>query len=148
MTSHDLNSVESKPVISAEEIWNYLDRDTKVVGIDEGQFFDQSLVKVAQDLADRGLRVVIAGLDTDWRGLPFEPMPSLMAIAEDVAKQHAVCVVCGSQASRTQKTTGGDEKVLVGAHTQYEARCRDHFKPEIDMPTESFQILKEKVVEI
>lgn len=135
VTSHDQNWMDSIPVTKAEEIWNHLNAETRVVGIDEGQFFDQSLVKVAQDLAGRGLRVIIAGLDTDWQGLPFEPIPSLMAIAEDVSKQHAVCVVCGAPASRTQRTAGGDEKVLLGAHSHYEARCRDHFRPTVDLPT-------------
>lgn len=135
VTSHNANSVPSIPIEKAEDIWTHLLEDTKVVGIDEGQFFDQDLVQVVQDLADRGLRVIIAGLDTDWKGLPFEPMPTLMAIAESVSKQHAVCVVCGAPASRTQRTAGGDGKVLVGANDAYEARCRLHFKAEVDQPT-------------
>lgn len=141
VTSHDLNSVNSIPVNHSDDILKHLNPDTKVVGIDEGQFFDHGLVQVVQDLADRGLRVIIAGLDTDWQGKPFEPIPTLMAIAEDVTKQHAVCVVCGVPASRTQRTSGGHETVAVGAHDQYEARCREHFKPEIDKPTESFKEL-------
>jgi thymidine kinase len=108
--------------------------ETKVVGIDEGQFFDDALVQVTQDLANRGLRVIIAGLDTDWQAKPFGPMPTLMAVAENVSKQHAVCVVCGNNASRTQRTAGGDGQVQVGAHDAYEARCREHFKPEVDKP--------------
>ena len=140
VTSHNMNSFPSLPIESADEIWNHLNPDTKVVGIDEGQFFDQGLVQVVQDLADRGLRVIIAGLDTDWQGKPFEPMPTLMAIAESVTKQHAVCVICGSPASRTQKTGGGiDNQVEVGTHDAYEARCRMHFKPEIDRPTLDFK---------
>ncbi|MGZ3799948.1 MAG: thymidine kinase [Bdellovibrio sp.] len=137
VTSHNFTTIDSVPIQDAEEIWNHLKPDTKVVGIDEGQFFSQSLVSVAQDLADRGLRVIIAGLDTDWQGKPFEPMPTLMAIAESVTKQHAVCVVCGNTASRTQRTAGGDNQVLVGAKDSYEARCRLHFKPEVDVPTSS-----------
>ena len=136
VTSHNQNSVPSLPIHDAEEIWNHLKDDTRVVGIDEGQFFEQNLVQVVQDLAARGLRVVISGLDTDWQGKPFEPMPTLMAIAENVTKLQAVCVVCGEAASRTQRTGGGDSKVLVGAHDAYEARCRAHFKPEIDLPTQ------------
>lgn len=135
VTSHNLTTMDSLPIQDAEEIWSHLKPGTKVVGIDEGQFFSQSLVSVAQDLADRGIRVIIAGLDTDWQGKPFEPMPTLMAVAESVIKQHAVCVVCGSTASRTQRTAGGEGQVLVGTHDSYEARCRQHFKPVVDKPT-------------
>ncbi len=93
VTSHNHNSMPSVPIHDADEIWLHLPDDTKVVGIDEGQFFEQNLVQVVQDLAARGLRVVISGLDTDWQGKPFEPMPTLMAIAENVTKLQAVCVV-------------------------------------------------------
>ncbi|KYG68515.1 thymidine kinase [Bdellovibrio bacteriovorus] len=143
VTSHNMTTMDSLPIHDAEEIWSHLKPGTKVVGIDEGQFFSANLVQVAQDLADRGLRVIIAGLDTDWQGKPFEPMPTLMAIAESVTKQHAVCVVCGAQASRTQRTSGGDNQVLVGAHDSYEARCRDHFKPEVDQPTLDWKLKRE-----
>lgn len=144
VTSHDLTTISSLPINDAEEIWAHLQPGTKVVGIDEGQFFEQNLVKVVQDLADRGLRVIIAGLDTDWQGKPFEPMPTLMAIAESVTKQHAVCVVCGSPASRTQRTAGGEGQVLVGTHDAYEARCRQHFKPEVDQPTLDWKLKREE----
>ncbi len=143
VTSHNLTTIDSLPIHDAEEIWNHLKPDTKVVGIDEGQFFSQNLVKVTQDLADRGLRVIIAGLDTDWQGNPFEPMPTLMAIAESVTKQHAVCVVCGAPASRTQRTAGGGDQVLVGTHDSYEARCRQHFKPAVDSPTLDWKLKRE-----
>lgn len=143
VTSHDLTTIASTPIHDAEEIWNHLQSDTRVVGIDEGQFFSQNLVQIAQDLADRGLRVIIAGLDTDWQGKPFEPIPTLMAVAESVTKQHAVCVVCGSPASRTQRTAGGDSQVLVGTHDAYEARCRQHFKPEVDQPTLDWKLKRE-----
>lgn len=132
VTSHNLNSIDAIPLNDIQEIWDHLDPQTKVVGIDEGQFFSSDIVKIAQDLAERGLRVVIAGLDTDWKGQPFEPMPTLMAIAENVTKQHAVCMVCGAPASRTQKTAGGDSQIEVGAAESYEARCREHFKPYVD----------------
>lgn len=139
VTSHNLNSIQAIPIQNSEEIWVHLKDDTQVVGIDEGQFFDNDLVKVVQALADRGVRVLVAGLDTDWQAKPFEPMPTLMAIAENVTKQHAVCVVCGVAASRTQRTgvlgANSDERVLVGAHDSYEARCREHFKPEVVEPT-------------
>lgn len=134
VTSHNQNTISSTPIHDADEIWDLLQTETKVVGIDEGQFFKQNLVQVVQDLAARGVRVVISGLDTDWQGQPFEPMPTLMAIAENVTKLQAVCVVCGESASRTQRTGGGDSQVLVGAHDAY-ARCRLHFKPVIDLPT-------------
>jgi thymidine kinase len=134
VTSHNKTSINSLPIKSADDIWEHLNKDTKVVGIDEGQFFDEGLIQVAQDLADRGLRVIIAGLDTDWQAKPFGPIPTLMAIAESVSKQHAVCVVCGGTASRTQRTAGGAGQLQVGAHDAYEARCREHFKPVVDQP--------------
>lgn len=133
--SHNANSFTAMPIESSEDIWTFLKDDTQVVGIDEGQFFDHGLVEVAQLLAERGLRVIIAGLDTDWQAKPFEPMPTLMAIAENVTKQHAVCVVCGSEASRTQRTAAVEGQVVVGAHDIYEARCREHFRPEVVAPT-------------
>lgn len=138
VTSHNQNSVNAIAIKDISELWNHLLDDTQVVGIDEGQFFSQDLVKIVQDLAERGLRVIVAGLDTDWQAKPFEPMPTLMAIAENVTKQHAVCVVCGAQACRTQRVgiSGqvSEAKVLVGAADSYEARCREHFKPEIVAP--------------
>ena len=134
VTSHNLTSVPAKVISDAEEIWNWLKDDTQIVGIDEGQFFKQNLVEVVQTLAERGIRVLIAGLDTDWQANPFEPMPTLMAIAENVTKHHAVCVVCGESASRTQRVAHVDGKVVVGSHGLYEARCRQHFKPVVDAP--------------
>ncbi len=134
VTSHNKTAISSLPIHKADDIWTHLAPETKVVGIDEGQFFDEGLISVAQDLADRGLRVIIAGLDTDWQAKPFGPIPTLMAIAESVSKQHAVCVVCGNTASRTQRTGGGHGQVEVGAHDNYEARCREHFKPFVDQP--------------
>lgn len=126
--SHDSNRVLSKPVDKAEEIFKHLEDSTRVIGIDEAQFFDDSLIDVAQKLANRGMQVIIAGLDMDFRGQPFGPMPKLLAIAEEVTKLSAVCVVCSSPASRTQRVTGGGgpqaPRVLLGAIDQYEARCR------------------------
>ena len=148
VTSHNFTTMDSTPIEDAEHIWEHLKPDTKVVGIDEGQFFSQNLVQVAQDLAERGLRVVIAGLDTDWQAKPFEPMPTLMAIAENVTKQHAVCVVCGAPACRTQRTAGGDGQVQVGTHEAYEARCRSHFKPAVDLPTLDFKLKRTSPVEL
>jgi thymidine kinase len=98
--------------------------DAQVVGIDEGQFFDAGIVNVAEQLANEGRRVIIAGLDQDFRGKPFEPMPQLLAVAEYITKTLAICVVCGNPADRTQRTTTASERVLVGAKDSYEARCR------------------------
>lgn len=145
VTSHDMSTIASVPIERSEQIWDHLAADTRVVGIDEGQFFDQDIVRVVQDLADRGLRVIVAGLDTDWQGQAFEPMPTLMAIAESVIKQHAVCVICGANASRTQRTAGGEGKVQVGTHDAYEARCRQHFKAEVDAPTLGWKLPIEEV---
>jgi thymidine kinase len=134
VTSHNQTSIRAVPLEKAEDIWTHLADDTQVVGIDEGQFFDQGLVRICQELADRGIRVIVAGLDTDWKAAPFEPMPTLMAIAENVTKQHAVCVVCGAAASRTQRVAAIEGKIAVGSHGLYEARCREHFKPEVQPP--------------
>lgn len=139
VTSHNRNSIKALPIKDIAHLWEHLADDTQVVGIDEGQFFSQELVQIVQDLAERGIRVVVAGLDTDWQAKPFEPMPTLMAIAENVTKQHAVCVVCGAPASRTQRTGSpgkkvSQEQVLVGSIEAYEARCREHFRPEVVAP--------------
>jgi len=103
--------------------------DAQVVGIDEAQFFDMSIVDVAEQLANEGKRVIIAGLDQDYRGKPFEPIPQLLAVAEYITKTLAICVICGNPADRTQRTTEANERVLVGATDSYEARCRMCFKP-------------------
>jgi thymidine kinase len=142
--SHDANRILSTPVQSAREILEKLDDNTRVVGIDEAQFFDDTLVDIAQKLAYRGTRVILAGLDMDFRGQPFGPMPKLLAVAESVTKLSAVCVVCGSPATRSQRmvaevesgTAGIDDQVLVGAHDYYEARCRFCHEPN---PIVSFQ---------
>ncbi|OFZ53526.1 MAG: thymidine kinase [Bdellovibrionales bacterium RIFOXYC1_FULL_54_43] len=133
--SHDANRVASKPVEKARDILRFVDDNTRVVGIDEAQFFDEAVVEVAQKLAYRGARVIVAGLDLDFRGQPFGPMPKLLAVAEDVTKLQAVCVVCGNPASRTQKIagpTGPDAgRIVVGAKDLYEARCRFCHEPDI-----------------
>ncbi len=113
VTSHNLNSMEAIPLNSIDEIWDHLSSKTRVVGIDEGQFFDERIIQVVQDLADRGVRVIIAGLDTDWKGNPFEPMPTLMAIAENVTKQHAVCMVCGPLPVEHKKLQVGIQKLRL-----------------------------------
>ncbi len=139
IASHDATRILSHPVERASQIMELVEDNTRVVGIDEGQFFDDSIVTVCQKLANRGIRVIVAGLDMDYLGNPFEPMPKLLAIAEYVTKLSAVCVVCGGPASRTQKhvsvevpalTATANENpdakspVQVGSTELYEARCR------------------------
>ncbi len=132
VTSHGGAHFDAIPIASAGEILQRLDADTTVIGIDEAQFFDEQIVTVAETLAERGLRVIIAGLDMDFRGEPFGPMPLLMAKAERVDKLQAICMVCGEPASRTQRLVNGqparydDPVVIVGAAELYEARCRLH----------------------
>lgn len=132
ISSHDGRNIEATPVSRADEIDQFLKPNTTVVAFDECQFFDESIVAVADLLADRGLRVMIAGLDLDFRGEPFGPMPQLLCRAEEVTKLHAICVICGERASRTQRLVNGepahydDPIILVGAQETYEARCRDH----------------------
>ncbi len=132
VTSHAGSNYDALPVEKAADIRSKLEKDTTVVGIDEAQFFDSEVVCVADELAARGIRVLVAGLDTDFRGEPFGPMPLLMSRAEHVDKLHAICMVCGDEASRTQRLVNGkparydDPVVIVGASEMYEARCRLH----------------------
>jgi thymidine kinase len=132
VTSHAGTEFDATPVERAARIRDLIDDGTTVVGIDEAQFFDAEVIGVAKALAQRGLRVLVAGLDTDFRGEPFGPMPDLLAEAEHVDKLHAICMVCGGDASRTQRLIDGkparyDEPVVVvGASELYEARCRIH----------------------
>lgn len=135
VTSHNQNRVKSQVIEHIDEVLELLSTETKVVAIDEAQFFSADLVRVCETLAERGLRVIVAGLDTDWQGKPFGPMPELMAISENVTKQHAVCVVCGEAASRTQRIGKLSGQVAVGSVELYEARCRLHFVPREDEPT-------------
>jgi thymidine kinase len=132
VTSHAGSDYDAIPVQKAAEIREKIEPDTTVVGIDEAQFFDPEVVPIADELAARGIRVLVAGLDTDFRGEPFGPMPVLMSMAEHVDKLHAICMVCGDDASRTQRLVNGrparfdDPVVIVGASEMYEARCREH----------------------
>ncbi len=132
VTSHAGSEYEAMAIHSAADILKYLDANTTVVGIDEAQFFDNAIIKISHDLAERGLRVIVAGLDTDFRGEPFGPIPVLMAQAERVDKLHAICMVCGEPAVRTQRLIDGkparyeEPVVVVGAAELYEARCRKH----------------------
>jgi thymidine kinase len=126
---------ESANSRSASEVLAKVEPDTEVVGIDEGQFFDNALVEVANSLASRGVRVIIAGLDQDYTGKPWEPMPQLLATAEYITKMHAICMKCGQPANYSQRTFESDERVAVGAADKYEARCRRCFVPHADAPT-------------
>jgi thymidine kinase len=130
VVSHSQQSVVSTPIDRPEQIFSHLQPETKVVGIDEVQFFAQEIVSVCEALANRGLRVICAGLDQDYQGRPFDPMPTLMAVAEFVTKLQAICVVCGNPANRTQRITSGGGRVMVGASEAYEARCRKCHVPE------------------
>jgi thymidine kinase len=130
VASHDRAQMKSIAIDRAAEIYRHLKPDTQVVGIDEGQFLDEELVDVATELASRGLRVIVAGLDTDWKGEPFGPMPNLMAVAERVTKLQAVCVECGAPASRTQRLDTCMDEILVGDASKYEARCRHCHEPQ------------------
>jgi thymidine kinase len=132
VVSHNGTSVIAHPIEKAKEIFDYINANVDVVAIDEAQFFTDEIVDVVQKLANSGHRVLLAGLDQDFRGEPFGPMPKLMAVAELVTKLQAVCTVCGSPASRTQRLINGkpaaygDPVILVGASEAYEARCRHH----------------------
>jgi thymidine kinase len=134
IVSHSEMKMPSQVVETAGEILKLVDADTEVVGIDEGQFFDASVVDAANALADRGIRVIVAGLDQDFRGRPFEPMPQLMAVAEYVDKALAVCMRCGAPANRSQRLVATEDRVVVGGAGQYEARCRRCFHPDGDRP--------------
>lgn len=132
VSSHNGQKIEAQPIERPDDIWAALQEGTTVVAVDEAQFFDDSLVAIVSELASRDIRVIIAGLDTDFRGEPFGPMPELMCCAEEVTKLHAICVICGDDASRTQRLVNGqparydDPIILVGASESYEARCRKH----------------------
>jgi len=135
IVSHSEMKHESSNVLTAAQIRASVEPDTEVVGIDEAQFFDNELINVANELAERGIRVIIAGLDTDYTAKPWEPMPQLLAIAEYITKTHAICMRCGQPANYTQRTFESEERVAVGGAGMYEARCRAHFVPHADAPT-------------
>ncbi|MBI4730781.1 MAG: thymidine kinase [Chloroflexi bacterium] len=132
VTSHAGTDFAAIPVEKAADIPSRMDRDVTVVAIDEAQFFDEGIIQVVEQLAAENIRVIVAGLDTDFRGEPFGPMPVLMARAESVEKLQAICMVCGEPACRTQRLVNGkparydDPVVIVGAAEMYEARCREH----------------------
>ncbi|MCI0709715.1 MAG: thymidine kinase [Chloroflexi bacterium] len=130
--SHNGTGLEAEPVCEPQDILDKLQSDTTVVAIDEGQFFPPTIVDVINQLANNGIRVIVSGLDTDFRGEPFGPMPHLLCIADEVQKLHAICMLCGEDATRTQRMVNGkpadydDPIIMVGASEAYEARCRDH----------------------
>jgi len=127
IVSHDTSSLLAVPVDHSSKILK-ISEDTKVVGIDEAQFFDPDLPNVCQELALRGIRVIVAGLDMDYRGVPFGPMPNLLAIAEYVTKVHAICMHCGNLATHSYRLAEGDAVVLLGEKEQYEPRCRSCYQ--------------------
>lgn len=132
VVTHNGTSTIARPVKNSKEILDYIDDDVDVIGIDEVQFFDEHIVDVIDYFANNGIRVIAAGLDTNFRGEPFGPMPKLMALSESTTKLNAICPVCGSPASRTQRLINGkpasydDPVILVGASESYEPRCRHH----------------------
>jgi thymidine kinase len=132
IVSHSDMKIKSQLVTGAHDILDSLEGRTQVIGIDEGQFFDMELVSVCNQLADAGKRVIVAGLDQDFRARPFDPMPQLLSIAEYITKTLAICVRCGAPANRTQRLVESSDRLLVGAGGAYEARCRLCFEPPPD----------------
>lgn len=129
IVSHNEQSLPSILIDDIIEVLKHSD-DAQVIGIDEAQFFNEGIIHICNLLASKGKRVIVAGLDMDYTGKPFEPMPQLLAIAEYITKQHAICVVCGNPADKTQRKTSESERVIVGAANIYEARCRKcHYIP-------------------
>jgi thymidine kinase len=135
IASHSGQKHLSIPVGTTAEMMRHVREDTEVVGIDEAQFFDMAILDAVNLLAEQGKRVIVAGLDQDYTGKPFEPMPQLLSIAEFITKTHAICVKCGSTANYSQRTVESEERVEVGAADKYEARCRRCFVPHADAPT-------------
>ena len=127
VVSHDFHKITSTPISAPKEILEKVGPEVQVVGIDEAQFFDDTLVEVCQTLANSGVRVIVAGLDTDYLGQPFGPMPRLMAVAEDVQKVHAICVRCGALANHSHRLSKSQDLVLLGEKDVYEPLCRDCF---------------------
>ena len=136
VVSHEGANADALPVGSADELQACVPEDVAVVGIDEVQFFDDTILRVVEQLADRGIRVIVAGLDQDYRGQPFGPMPMLMAVAEYVTKLHAVCASCGARACRSQRLVASEGQLFVGGAAAYEARCRRCFVSNAVEPVE------------
>ncbi|MFC1531702.1 thymidine kinase [Gemmatimonadota bacterium] len=132
ISSHDGREIEARPVSNSRDVAEFVESDTEVVAVDEVQFMDPGIVEVVNDLADHGARVIVSGTDMDFRGLPFGPLGSLLAVAERIDKLHAICVVCGDLATRNQRLIDGrpapaeGPTIQVGGLESYEARCRAH----------------------
>jgi thymidine kinase len=139
IVSHSEMRISSAAVASSRSLLDQVAPDTEVVGIDEGQFFDVELPAVCNALADQGKRVIVAGLDQDYLGKPFDPMPQLLAIAEYITKTLAICMVCGNPANHTQRLVASADRVLLGTQGTYEARCRRCFDPQLSERAESPQ---------
>lgn len=135
IASHSGQKHISIPVANTAEMMAQVVAETEVIGIDEGQFFDDAIIDAVNQLAASGKRVIVAGLDQDFMGKPFDPMPQLLSIAEFITKTHAICVKCGATANYSQRTVESEERVEVGAADKYEARCRQCFIPHSDAPT-------------
>lgn len=143
VVSHDKNAIRSTPIDSSGAIL-LLASDIDVVGIDEAQFFDEGLVEVCNQLANNGVRVIVAGLDMDYKGIPFGPIPALCAIADEVTKVHAICVKCGALAYVSHRLIHNDKRVLLGEKDEYEPLCRECYQRSIDieMKAEAAENLK------
>ncbi len=129
VVSHSNFKLPCEVIEDSSDILKLLKPDTKFIAIDEVQFLDQNIVELVSNLASKGLHVVCSGLDTDWQGRPFHPMPLLLASADVIKKQYAVCTKCGAPATRTQRTVHSNQNILVGSGEVYQARCRMHFDP-------------------
>jgi thymidine kinase len=134
LVTRDNREVDAIPVADSTELRDRLELGVQVIGIDEAQFFDDGLVRLVEDLADRGLRVIVAGLDLDFQRRPFGPLPQILALAEFVDKMHAICVRCGGIAHYSQRISGGDDRVQVGDVESYEARCRHCYQGGLFQP--------------
>ena len=132
VVSHEGVNADAIPVSSSAELLSLVTDGTAVVGIDEVQFFDAGIVAAAEVLASRGIRVLAAGLDQDWKGVPFGPMPALLAVAEYVSKLHAVCARCGAPGTRSQRLVAAEGQLFVGGFAEYESRCRACFVPHVE----------------
>ena len=136
VVSHDRHSIPSTPIDSSAQIL-LLSSETDVIGIDEAQFFDDGIVKVCNELANRGVRVIVAGLDLDFKGVPFGPIPALCAIADEVTKVHAICVKCGALAYVSHRTVANERRVLLGETAEYEPLCRECYRKALEKETGS-----------
>jgi thymidine kinase len=144
IVSHDDSRIPSQCVSSAAEVETKIDLRTEVIGIDEAQFLGEAIVPLVVRLADMGKRIIIAGLDTDYLGRPFHPMPELLAVADEITKALAICMQCGNPAKHTQRLIASEDLIVVGAEGMYEARCRRCFEPNLA----ALEIEKKKKAEL